>query len=271
MKTVLLSLCLWAVLFVSANTFAGELTGRDIIKRQKDNHKSSLEIEKQMMMLIDKSGKKEIRQVKRYSKEMEDDVYRYLLVFLDPKDIKGVSLLTWQNKNGGDDQWLYMPAMGKQMKRIAGGSKKSYFMGTDFTYEDLSPDKIDNYTHKLLKEEKVGADDCYVVESVPANETVLKDSGYSKKISWIRKDIFFTVKVEFYDKRGKLLKTQTVSDVEKIEGNLYRAKKVLMDHHKKNHKTAILINDRKIGSDIPDDIFTERSVLKEEALLKSEF
>ena len=84
----------------------GKLTGRQIMEKQKELHKVSSEIEFQKMVLVDKSGTKETRDVRRYIQEQEEvDVYRSLIVFLQPSDIKGTALLNWQHKDQSDDQW----------------------------------------------------------------------------------------------------------------------------------------------------------------------
>tara|TARA_B100000959_G_scaffold211076_1_gene221832 strand:+ start:152 stop:979 length:828 start_codon:yes stop_codon:yes gene_type:complete len=241
-----------------------KLTGRQIMEKQKDLHKVSSEFEFQKMVLVDKTGSKETRDVRRYIKENEVDVFRSLIVFLQPSDIKGTALLNWQHKDRADDQWLYLPAQGK-MQRIAKGGGRNYFMGTDFTYEDMQSEEFDDYKYTLLKEEPYADEGtCYVVEAIPANKEKERESGYSKRIMWLRKDIFLTVKIDFYDRRKKLIKTQTNSAIENVKGTIWRAKKALMDNHKAKHKTAIMVVKREVNEEIPDKTFTERFILKGE-------
>ena len=213
------------------------------------------------MILVDKDGGKETREVRRHSKEVEPDIYRTLVVFLSPADIKGTALLTWQHKDRANDQWLYLPAQGK-MQRIAEGGKKNYFMGTDFTYEDLEIEDLDHYTYHFLREDPVDGVTCYVVEALPASEQKKKETSYSKRILWITKDLFTTLKGEFYDKRGDLIKTQTNHEWENVTGTIWRPKKTLMDNKKANHKTVAGSVQRTIDQDIPDDTFTDRYILK---------
>ena len=252
----------------AATSFAapaeGKLTGRQIMEKQKELHKVSSEFEFQKMVLVDKTGSKETRDVRRYIQEQEEDVFRSLIVFLQPSDIKGTALLTWQHKNQADDQWLYLPAHGK-MQRIAKGGKRNYFMGTDFTYEDMQSEEFDDYKYTLLKEESCANEyTCYVVEAIPANKEKERASGYSKRIMWLRKDIFFTVKIEFYDRRKKLIKTQTNSAIANVKGTIWRTRKTLMDNHKAKHKTAIMVVKREVNEEIPAKTFTERFILKGE-------
>ena len=64
--------------------------------------------------------------------------------------------------------------------------------------------------HTLQRSEKIDELDCYVIESLPIDDTVKANSGYSKKITWVRADNFSRRKVEYYDLAGRLLKTQRV-------------------------------------------------------------
>jgi outer membrane lipoprotein-sorting protein len=241
-----------------------EMTGREVMDKQKDLHSVESEIGDEVMMLVDKDGNKEKRTVKRYAKKVGDDLHRYLIVFLSPADIKGTALLTWEQKERENDQWLYLPAQ-KKMQRIAKGSKRNYFMGTDFTYEDMEPEDLDNFTYTILRTEKLELNnevsDCYVIEAVPANDEKKRESGYSKRIMWIEKEYLYTLKTEFYDRRERLQKVQTNHKMENVSGTVWRAKQTLMDHHQKEHKTVTGITGRTINTPLDDSIFTERHIL----------
>jgi len=247
-------------LFFFSWSQANAMTGKEIMKMQKERHKVKSEIGTEIMILVDQSGSKEKRKVKRYAKEVGDDLHRYLIVFLKPADIKGTALLTWEQKGRDNDQWLYLPAR-KKMQRIAKGSKKNYFMGTDFTYEDLEPEDIENFNYTILREEKFNNQDCYVIEAVPATKEKRKESGYSKRIMWIDKQNLTTLKADFYDRRGRLQKTQTNYDLINVKGTVWRANKSLMVHHQRKHKTLIGVKSRRINVDLDDSTFTERFIL----------
>jgi hypothetical protein len=157
-----------------------------------------------------------------------------------------------------------MPAT-KKMQRIAQGSKKSYFMGTDFTYEDMTPEDIENFKYKVLRMEEVDhvkpPKKCYVIESIPANKKQKRSSGYTKRLLWIDSENFLTLKVEFYGRRDKLIKTQKSYEVQHIEGTIFRPKKTIMDNHKKKHKTLTMVKKRITNKDIKNSVFTERFIL----------
>ncbi len=258
----LIFICIFALPLSGA--MASDLTGRQVMEKQEKLHKAQSEYGEEVMLLVDtKSGAKEKRDVKRYAKDVGNDLNRALLVFLKPADIKGTALLTHENPDA-DDQWLYMPAT-KKMQRIAQGSKKSYFMGTDFTYEDMEPEDIDNFKYTIKKEETVDhvkpAKNCYVIEAVPANKMKKKATAYSKRLIWVDKENFTTLKVEFFDRRKRLLKTQKSFEFENLTGTVYRPKKTIMDNHKKNHKTLTLVKKRALNESIEDSVFTERFIM----------
>jgi hypothetical protein len=166
------------------------LTGKEIMKEQNKRHGTIAEKTKQIVLLADKNGNKEKRKMMWYSKEVTDDEFRFLIVFTEPAAIKGTALLTWNHKKGESDQWIFLPEQ-KRLQRISSGSKKGYFIGTDFTFEDVDPENIDDFSFSIIKEEVVMEKPCWVIEAIPANEGIAKSSGYGKRRIWIRKDIYF--------------------------------------------------------------------------------
>ena len=147
------------------------------------------------------------------------------------------------------------------MQRIAAGGKKNYFMGTDFTYEDLEGDDLDDYNYNVLREEDLEGAPSYVIEALPASEEKARETSYSKRILWIQKDNFVTVKIEFYDRRDTLIKIQTNHEWENLQGTLWRPKKILMDNLKASHKTVSGTVERTLNQEIDDSTFTERYIL----------
>ena len=69
------------------------------------------------------------------------------MVFEKPADVKGTAFLSWEydDPKKEDDKWLYMPAM-KKVRRISGASKNEYFMGSDFTYDDMGDRNVEEDT-----------------------------------------------------------------------------------------------------------------------------
>lgn len=254
-----LACCAVIVLCLASVSTGAEMTGKQVLEEQKERHKVDTEQSTDVMLLKDKRDRKEKRTMKRYAKEDDKGNSKSLVVFTEPANIKGTAVLTWNHEDGSADQWLYLPAL-KKMQRIAEGSKKSYFMGTDITYEDMEPEDTDNYDYNIVRTETLDDQECWVIEAVPNNDKKRKESGYSKRMLWIRKDIFFTVKIEFYDRRERHIKTQTIGRLEHIEGTLWRARRTLTDNHKRKHMTVAGVKEDILNEPIDDKLFTERHV-----------
>ena len=164
-----------------------------------------------------------------------------LIKFLAPADIRNTGLLTWEQPGDKeDDQWIYLPAT-RTPKRIASSGKKGAFMNTDLAFEDLRPEDLDAHTYNVLREEDLGGQKCWVIEALPSTDKEKLESGYGKRVFWVRKDLHLTVQTEFYNKSDKLLKRQTFSDLVNVGGEMWRAKRVRVETL--DRKTATRVDD----------------------------
>ena len=261
MKTTTRTLACGVSLLLLAQV-AEAMTGREVMQEQKDRHSVDSEVASDTLVLVDSKGNSEQREVRRYYKALPGDEKRALVVFADPADIRGTALMIWNHPKGETDQWLFLPSQNK-LQRVARSSRNSYFMGTDFTYGDMEVEDLDSYNYTVAREEAVDGQDCYVIEAI-AKEDAQKEkskSPYSKRVLWVRKDVFVTVKVEFYDRRGTLAKTQTNHDFVNARDKAWRPQKAVMVNHARNHKTLIGTRSRQVGDPVSDDLFTERYIL----------
>ena len=251
MKTRHFTLSLIAMLAV-CGTQAAELSGRDImqkVRNRADGDTRSATIE---MTLIQKSGHKRVRKLESWAMDVGSDTKK-IMFFTYPGDVKGTGFLTWDYDNTAkvDDKWLYLPAM-KKTRRISGKSSKTdYFMGSDFTYDDMSSRNVDEETHTLLREEMVGGQKCWVVQSVPND----KHEIYSKRITWIRQDCAMAVKAEYYDKLDKLHRSLTVSNISKVQG-FWVMGHMEMTNVQTGHKTILQMSGHKFDLKIDAALFT---------------
>jgi hypothetical protein len=250
---------------------AQEMTGREIMDQVSDRHDRPYEAEDQAMALIDDRGNVEDRTLRRYAREVEDSLYRYLIVFDAPAGVAGVALLTWQNRGASDDQWIHLPAYGRQMKRSADGGKRNYFMGTDFAFEDMTSEEREKFRYdrqpdtKAEIKDQTGATvaevDSYVVDAYPKDEALAADSGYQYRRLYISKERFFIRRIDFYDRRGRFLKSQHTWDMVHIDGDTWRANTILMNNTKERHQTLVKVQGRDLSeSAVPDRMFEQRWV-----------
>jgi hypothetical protein len=135
---------------------------------------------KLVMILRSRGGDEKNRELRSEILEQKDNGDRSLVVFESPADVKGTALLTYSHKTGDDDQWLYLPAL-KRVKRIGSSNNSGPFMGSEFAYEDLASQEVEEFTYKWLRDEtcpgkEYGSQKCFVIEQYPIDT----DSGYSR-------------------------------------------------------------------------------------------
>ena len=247
-------------LLVPSPGSAEELTAEQIIEKSTANRNVKNSVQTMTMKIYGKDGRSRERTITSRLKEGEDGRARSHVHFDAPDDVVGVQFLAIQNPDGEDDQWLYMPAGGVH-GRITGSGQKGYFMGTDFTFEDLGVGaSADEGTHTLLGTETItvgGATiETWKIETVPKPEM---KSGYSKLVTWIDKAGFMPRQVEFYDSRkGELTKRMLIEEVRK-DGELLVPIRTVMDNLKRSTKTEIIVEDYKVDvlpEELPDSMFT---------------
>jgi hypothetical protein len=223
-----------------------------------------LKTESSMELVTPGGGKRERRNTTVLRLQPNGVDSKLLVRFSSPADIKGTAFLLIEHIDGEDDQWIYLPAL-KKSRRLVANNKKDSFVGSDFSYGDISLPKVDLYRHALLRSEPWDKQDCYVIESVPADDAVKSNSGYSKKLSWIRKDDFIESKVEYYDLSNRHLKTQVTSDHKQVQIDPVRAFALYreMVNHQTGHKTILRFDSVDSSINTPDDNFSTRYLERE--------
>lgn len=209
------------------------------------------------MILRNRQGQESVRELRSRALEKQDDGDWSMIIFDQPKDVKGTALLTHSHKVEADDQWLYLPAL-KRVKRIASNNKSGPFMGSEFAYEDLSSQEIEKYKdYKWLREEPCNDGwTCNVGERVPVDPK----SGYTKQMSWVDKEHHRIVKVDFYDRKGELLKTLTASGHAVYKEKHWRPAQLDMVNHQTGKSTTLKFKDYKFDNGFTDRDFDQNSL-----------
>ncbi len=208
------------------------------------------------MRLLSKDGGERVRELimaRRNVKAGGDQ--KYFILFLRPADVRDMTFLAWKYPQTDSDRWLYIPAI-KLVKRIAANDKRSSFVGSDFSYEDVSGRAAAEDNHTLLREEKYEGKEVFVVKSIPKDE---KSADFGYKISWVDKGSFVLWKEEYYDKRGSLSKVFTADEVKSIRGFPTTVKRT-MKNVQTGHWTEAIYEEVKYNLGLADSLFTERSL-----------
>jgi len=256
----LLGIC---ISLLTTSSFADDIKAREIMERVDARDDGKTLSENMLMILIDKNGKRRVRHLKSYSKDFGEDEYK-ILFFQSPSDVKNTAFLTYDydDSSKDDDQWLYLPAL-KKVKRIPSADKSSSFMGSDFSYFDMTDRNLDDYDFKLLKEIKVRGHDAWMIESIPKNQKTIDESGYNKSIAIIRKDNYMVVRAINFMRSGK----RKYFDIKKLhqEDGVWLVDKMTMTTKKGKdtvHQTVITFDNIKLNREIKDDMFTTRRLEK---------
>lgn len=86
---------------------------------------------------------------------------RSLIVFDTPADVRGTSVLSHSGgANGDDEQWLYLPSA-RRTKCIASSNRWGIFVGSEFTFEDLTGNDVRKHSWKLLGKKACGEGSCF--------------------------------------------------------------------------------------------------------------
>ena len=261
-KTAIIPLCLAALSMTGLAAYAetAEEKGLAIAKEQKSRNTGWQDSTSEMKMTLrTANGRENVRYIKVKSLEVQDDGDKSLMVFDQPKDVKGTSFLTFSHVDKPDDQWIYLPAL-KRIKRISSKKKSGSFMGSEFSYEDLSSFELEKYDFKYLKDESFNEKNCFVVEQTPRD----KYSGYSRVVQWIDQDDYQIQKVEFFDKRNELLKTMVVESYEKFNDKYWRATKSLMQNVQTGKSTLLESNGIQIATGLSPEEFSKNALKSSE-------
>lgn len=191
------------------------------------------------MVLRNAAGQETVRDLSFATLEKADESVgdKSLVVFQSPPDVKGTALLSHARILEPDDQWLYLPAL-KRVKRISSANKSGAFVGSEFAFEDFTITELNKFTYKHVGEATIDGRAMDVIERYPRYEK----SGYVKQKVWLDQEDFQARKIEFYDRKGALLKILTLSDYRRY-GTVWRAQRLSMRNIQTQKSTELVFSD----------------------------
>lgn len=239
-RTVILALIAGLLLGTAGAVFAADDRGFEIAARSDRTDLGFGDSEVGLKMVLrNAAGQESTRSLRIATLEKPDETVgdKSLVVFDTPRDIEGTALLSHAKILDPDDQWLYLPAL-KRVKRISSSNKSGPFVGSEFAFEDFTAIELNKFDYTWIGEEACGDLVCDVLERTPRYE----NSGYTKQVSWVDQTDFQLRKVEFYDRRGDLLKVLELSDYRNYAG-IWRAHRLSMSNVQTNKQTDLLYAD----------------------------
>jgi len=212
------------------------------------------------MEIFDSKGRRRVRKLAQITRLFNNGkTEKKLIRFLSPADIKGTGFLTFDYETKDDDMWLYMPAL-RKTRRIVSSEKSKNFMGSEFSYSDMSFPNLDEFKYKLIKEEQAEGVACFVIDIVPLDEDIADEYGFSRKTVWISKKIHVIRKALYYDLDGTLEKEFNVKSVKLIDkkGKKYRPMHLVMRNVQNKRHSVLKINKIKFSPGVKVSYFSPR-------------
>ena len=207
------------------------------------------------MILRNRHGDESIRVIRTKTFEMTEDGDKSLVIFDEPRDVKGTAFLSFTHKAGSDDQWLYLPAL-RRVKRIASNNKSGPFMGSEFAYEDITSQEVEKYTYRFVGEEILDGRETFVIERYPVDPK----SGYVRQIVWYDQAHFRPLRIAFYDRKDDLLKTLTYHSYRLYLEKYWRADRMEMVNHQTGKSTTLAWANYVFATGLTDRDFNKSSL-----------
>lgn len=260
MKFLTQSLCIFTVTILALTNVHAETDedkGLEIAKQVELKDRGWQDSTSTLKMLLrNNQGEESIRLIRNRTLESLKDGDKSLTIFDNPRDVKGTVFLSFSHIITADDQWMYLPAL-KRVKRISSSNKSGPFMGSQFSYEDLSSFEVDKYGYKYIKDENFSGNNCYVVENYPK----YKHSGYTRQLVWIDKQRYIPLKIQYYDRKNDLLKTLLYTNYQQYLTKYWRAHSQVMKNHQNGKVTELTLSNFKFRNGFTDRDFS-KSTLK---------
>lgn len=233
----------------------GVASGRALMEQVQARHEQYPYVyEEQSMILIDPSGQKTTRRLRRYSRVEADGNVYFLLLFDSPRDVAGVAMLARQLPNGSVSQSFYLPAFGDTFFRTEADRNQASenFLGTDFSVEELIGEDLERYRYERSDDYMIDDVAYYVINVFPRDE----ETGNPVRRHYVRTDNLFIARTEHFDDLGRVRKRQTHHDLENVHGNRWRANMMMMENLIRDHRSVIKINRRIYSADyVPMEVF----------------
>jgi outer membrane lipoprotein-sorting protein len=214
------------------------------------------------MVLRNAAGQETSRELSFQTLERADNTVgdKSVVVFHTPADVEGTALLSHARILEPDDQWLYLPALAR-VRRISSANKSGPFVGSEFAFEDFTAVELNKYEHNYVSsgDVEIGGETMAVdiVERFPRYE----NSGYSRQVSYIDQDVYQIRRIEFFDRRGDLLKTLDLTEYREYGDGIWRAHALTMTNHQTGKSTELVYSDYEFGVGLSDNDFV-RGVLE---------
>jgi hypothetical protein len=244
--SVCAALCLFPGYSVSGSSLAPRKIMEDVYQ-QDTSHDVTMRAN---LEVFDKEGHgKKKRFVYRRIGSLGDS--KTLVVFTDPKEIRGVALLSINRRGVTDRQFMYTPAT-QRVRNVSAQERSARFIGSDFTYEDIAEHVLDDFTYRLLgDDEKIDGHKTYKVEATPVDAG---RSQYKFLYYWVAQDVPIILFAEMYDANGRKVRVLHATQL-KRESGIWGARHTEMSSVQDATRTVLTIDEVKFNTGLDKKLF----------------
>jgi hypothetical protein len=206
-----------------------------------------------VLTIIGGAGSRRVRELAGVSKILaEGEATARLMRISAPADMRGVGTLTIAHKSVADDLWVYLPSL-RRVRRLVASNRRDPWMGSDFSYGDVAGHEVADWSHSILRRESLQNQRCIVVESTPIRRATSGETGYSRRLTWLRESDAFALRADFFDLSGAALKTMEASDVRLLDKSARKSQAMLITMSSARSKSTLAFDDFRIDAAVDDD------------------
>jgi hypothetical protein len=225
-----------------------QISAGAVVARVKENEAKTRDL--QAVARRDRAAGETRTRVFDFAPSRETDVLPRASSAREPAEMKGTEFLIHAERGARNRQWADVPDL-DLVREIAGKNEDDPFLGSDITYADLAGGAhLDDLNHRLLGEETVASEPCFVMEGVPKHRV-----AYGKLRGFIRKKDFVVVKADFFDQSGELLKEARLDDVRDLGGVLL-AHRIEVRRPAEDRSTVLTFSEVRVNQGLSPDAFT---------------
>lgn len=216
-----------------------------------------------LAMDLYKNGKlEEHRVIRQIGRKNSAGLKETIFDFREPNSVKDTRLLQAEKSAKDDDKWIYLPSL-RTTRRIAAAERQKSFVGSDFTYNDMTIRQADEDTHEMInanasKTVAGNSYNCWEIKSTP----IKKNVEFSYRNQWIDKKSLLPVYVEYYDKKGALLKIQSIEKIAYIKSEANDTVYTIrmfnrLENVQTKHTTTVAVINAVYDGKVKDSYFTQ--------------
>lgn len=224
------------------------LTAREIVKRSDDLMQGESSISTMSMEIVRPTWTRTIA-FRSWSKGRD----RSATLITAPARDKGQSFL-----KVGNEMWSWNPTVNRLIK-LPPSMMSQGWMGSDYTNDDILRESsvVNDFDHTLVGEQTIDGMACHVIDLKPKPDAAVV---WGRIRTYITKDRFISLKSEYYDEDGHLVRTHLQSQIRRMHDRELPTRIEVIPADEPGNRTVVTIQSMEFNVPIRDDFFTQQNI-----------